>query len=777
MRILHEPYGIEDPYRPAPVERVPRDPRPGEPVEFHFRSDPGAAGARVTIKGPGGEQVLEARDLGDGQWYARLESATSGTYSYGISSAEASAGPWEFEVGTWHEAASLASAGPVDDALRLVLEAVGGARATLTATSSETGAVRLELETGVARAADPERHSLSLPGLELAVDPAGFSLLASAPGSPDTSVRLPLSFRWLALEDGSIAAFEAPLELPAGQAFYGLGERFGTPDLRGRRTDVRVYEEYKEQGERTYLPVPFLVSSGSWGVWLEEDEPSFFDLTDDPRIELPVSPPRSRTLKLHLILADEPYGVTATFTRLTGEMSVPPKWSFGPWMSANTWNSQAITEAAIDRTVSEDIPATVLVIEAWSDESTFYIFNDAQYEPAPGDHVPALADFTFGGRWPDPKGMIDRCHELGIRVVLWQIPVMKKLEEPHAQHDANEAWMMENGFGIREEDGAPYRNRGWWFPDALVIDFSNPKERDWWFAKRNYLFSELGIDGMKTDGGEHLWGSRLCAHDGRRGSALVNTYSRDYSRAYHEFVQRHKPGDSLVFSRAGYTGSQSFPGHWAGDENSTWAAYRASILAGVSAGVSGISIWGWDLGGFSGEVPTTELYLRSTAMAALCPVMQYHSESHGSADNRERTPWNVAERNNDQAAIDTYRSFARLRMRLLDWLAGEAEAMSAQGLPLMRSPALAYPDEHDRMSQDPFAYLFGRDLLVCPVVEKGALLREAHLPAGEWLDAWSGSRFEGGVRVSVPAPLERIPVFVRADSPRAGALLEAFGKR
>src|SRR5690606_36171805 len=138
-------------------------------------------------------------------------------------------------------------------------------------------------------------------------------------------------------------------------------------------------------------------------------------------------------------------------------------------------------------------------------------------------------------------------------------------------------------------DGSPYRNKCWWFTDALVIDISNPEAGAWWFDKRRYLFDEIGIDGMKTDGGEHIWGRDLRAHDGRRGLQLYNAYPNLYVGAYHEFVQRATGGDGVTFSRAGYTGAQQYPGHWAGDEDSNWSAYQASVRAALAAGVSGVS--------------------------------------------------------------------------------------------------------------------------------------------------------------------------------------------
>jgi len=453
---------------------------------------------------------------------------------------------------------------------------------------------------------------------------------------------------------------------------------------------------------------------------------------------------------------------------------VPPKWAFGPWMSANTWNSQAKAEEVVNRTLAEDVPASVIVLEAWSDEATFYIFNDAEYQPVDGAKALRHADFRYTGRWPDPKGMIDHFHANGVRVVLWQIPVHKYVGEPHAQHDADGRHMIEHDYAILNADGSPYRNKGWWFTDALVTDFSNPDAERWWFDKRRYLFDDLGIDGFKTDGGEHLWGRDLRAHDGSRGIELYNTYANRYVSAYHAFVQRATGDDGVTFSRSGYTGAQRHPIHWAGDEDSTWNAYRASIKAGLSAGVSGVSMWSYDIAGFSGEIPPADLYLRSTAMAALCPIMQYHSEPHGATERRDRTPWNIGERHGDATVLPTYRRYAKLRMRLLDYLHGEAEATAAAGVPLMRYPALEYPTAHDFLAQDEYAYLLGRDLLVAPVTERGVGTREVRLPPGAWVDAWSGARIDGNRLFHAPAPIDRIPVFVKAESPRLAQLLAAF---
>jgi alpha-glucosidase (family GH31 glycosyl hydrolase) len=785
--IQHHPYGIDDPYKRLPTERFPRDPRSDDRVHIGFVCTE-ARSAWVNLHTATGVQRCEAQALGTGQWLAALGSPGSGAHRYQIladtAQGELSSEVYPLEIGRWCEAATLHDLEATPNGVRFTLRTNDGS-SRLQARLSVPIAGVCCFEAGVEVAAtealpvrvaqDGAVTTLHADGLEVRVNLETLMLAGRHPNRADAQFTASLRVRWLELPGGAVTHFEFYWQPTPDEALYGLGERFDQPDKRGREYDVRVYEEYKEQGQRTYLPVPFVVSNRAYGVWLDALEPSVFDLCGETcRVSLEKLPDSATTLRAHFIVAETPYQVTAAFTRLTGAIAVPPKWAFGPWMSSNDWNSQAKTEAVVRRTVQEDVPSTALVLEAWSDEHTFYIFNDAEYAPKAGNQAFKLEDFQFTGRWPDPKAMVNECHAHGIRVLLWQIPVQKRIEGTHAQHDADEEHMLQNSYGIREADGSPYRCRGWWFTDGLVMDFSNPDASRWWFDKRRYLLEDLGIDGMKTDGGEHLWGRDLRAHDGQRGLALYNSYPNTYVGAYHDFVQHHTGGEGLTFSRAGYTGAQRFPGHWAGDENSTWDAFKASIQAGLSAGISGVSMWGWDIGGFSGDIPTVELYLRSTAFACFCPIMQYHSEFNPVTENRDRSPWNISERHNDPRALEVYRRYAKLRMRLLDFVHDQAQSLSAEGLPLLRYPALEHPTHREFLAADVHSVLFTRDLLVCAVVEKGALARTVHLPPGTWVDAWSGARFEGADQFTVAAPLERIPVFIRAEAPQLETLLEAF---
>jgi alpha-D-xyloside xylohydrolase len=567
-------------------------------------------------------------------------------------------------------------------------------------------------------------------------------------------------FDWLETEDGEAVSIEARFAVPRC-GIFGLGERYNSLDQYGERVDQFVYNQYKDQGLRTYMPMPVFYTDAGFGAWLATDSYSWFDFDSGGEGRL-VMGTEAGALRLHLLSGPVSRQVSQ-FIDLTGAPRNVPDWALGPWMSSNNWDNQAEIERQLALTREHGVPATVLVIEAWSDEATFYIFNDAIYEPKEGEDAFAYKDFTFPewGRWPDPKGMVEAVHEQGLRLILWQIPVIKHAPAlRHAQKDRDEQTFIAEGFGVRHPDGAPFRLPEGWFKDSLLMDFTNRAGREWWFAKRRYLI-DLGVDGFKTDGGEMVWGQDLVFADGTTGLINRNRYPGDYISAYYDFAQAN---GGITFSRAGYTGAQSYPAHWAGDERSTWAAFKRSILAGLSAGMSGVIFWGWDLGGFSGEVPGAELFIRSAQMACFCPIMQYHAESKAEF-NQDRTPWNIAERSGDIRALTCYAFYARLRMALLPYLTTEAAHCIEARTPLMRAMLLDHADDPNASALWD-QYQFGRDLMVAPVIEEAAQTRQVYFPEGRWWHLLAETWFEGPGVQRIAALIEDIPVFVRA-----GALL------
>lgn len=742
--LLHEPAGTHHPYEPAPWGRDPLWPLAGERVRVGARADLAAGPIRVEWEAGQSAGALPASFDGE-TWQAELGPFEGGQeVRYRFVADDGSATAWfSFSTGSWE---SLPWAGVAVRAGGLEVSFGSGALVLIPIGSEE-----LAWDVRLAPSGEPHGDQATLGDWEarleagrLRICRGGWSRLFHPPR--------------LLMRAGTCEALELAWRLDADEHILGTGERFDALDQRGRSPDIRVYDQYKGQGAKTYVPVPFFLSSSGYGWFVDSADRVHFDFgrsdRDVLRLEAPI---RDAGLSGRLFLGS-PKTILSRYTALTGRPSPLPDWAFGPWMSGNEWNSEARIREVVDRTVAEDIPATVIVIEAWSDETTFYLFGDADYDPVPGSDPVLLSGQRFGARWPDPVGLVRWLHERGLRVLLWQIPVLK--DEPgHPQHDRDVAYAEAHRYCVRTEDGV-YRNRAWWFPGARVIDFTNPDARRWWFAKRAYLVTEVGIDGFKTDGGEHLWGTDVVTFAGERGDEAANRYPVHYEAAYHEFLRASGHERPLTFSRSGFTGAQRFPAHWAGDEDSTWDAFRASIVAGLSAGASGLAFWGWDLAGFSGPLPSAELYCRAAAAAAFCPIMQYHSELNGYREPPiDRTPWNVAEQTGDRRVLEVYRLYAQLRMRLLPYLAAIGREASETGVPLMRALALEFPD-------DPVCweiadeFCLGPALLVAPVLEEGATERRVYVPEGAWRDFWSGRRVEPGWH-EVPAPLHRIPVFVR----------------
>jgi len=598
-----------------------------------------------------------------------------------------------------------------------------------------------------------EAFNLGVMRVEACLDPFSFTIFEGDEVRVQSAKRNAVSLQVVGAE---IVGAELTLELN-DEKIYGLGERYNSLNQRGEQIDQFVYNQYKGQGIRTYMPMPIAYTTGGFGFQIHTDRYSWIDCGkyDSQSLRLGTEANSMQGTLVTGAIRDQ----VRRLNRMNGPAEMVPEWALGPWMSSNNWDSEAEVRKQVELTKVHGIPATVLVIEAWSDEATFYIFNDATYEEKEDGGVFTYSDFNFPkwGRWPDPKGMMEYLHDNDLKCILWQIPVIKHISSlQHLQKRMDEAYFLKNGFGVSHPNGEAYRMPEGWFKDSLLMDFSNEAAKEWWFGQRQYLIDDLKVDGFKTDGGEFVFGYDLKFADGRTGREMRNAYPNDYVESYYRFAQQN---GGITFSRAGYTGAQRFPAHWAGDERSTFGAFRRSLLAGLSAGLSGVIFWGWDLGGFSGDVPTAELFIRSTQMAAFCPIMQYHAESKAEL-NQDRTPWNIAERSGDERAISVYRYFANVRMSLLPYISQEANYAVETGEPLMRPLVLDY--EEDPITHEIWdEYLFGRSLLVAPVVEEGARSRSVYLPEGRWFALFEETWLDGGRWVERDVPLDRIPVFVK----------------
>jgi len=791
IRFIHAPVGGESPYQAGNNERYPRLVEVGEKAVIRTFSAPFRPEDDIVLEVVTGAsaptflnmQAVE-NESGEQYWEAELAPfAETVQVRYRFVRNPGGAGEaseWHsFEVLRWanlSRATGIAGTESGGVAVRFEPLAESGPAPCLEARSHPSGAVsfRLELIDGDNLAA-PEwktEGSCRVGSAEVSVEGGRFAaktfdaqgnLVSASYGEDGTE-----PFQALIDRTGAVCKLRLNFALKDGERLYGMGERFARMEFRGCELDNYVFNQYKDQGFRTYIPVPVVYSSGGYGFYLQSSLYSVFRFgtvrADLMQIEADVG--RERQAVDYWLFAGKPLELVGTFAALTGKPKLPPKWAFGPWMSSNNWDSEREVDEQLARTAEHAIPSTVMVLEQWSDESSFYIFNDAGYETKSGSERFAYDDFSFPawGRWPDPRKLVERIHGQGIHVLLWQAPVMKFMDGiAHVQRDEDERYMVERAYEVRHADGSPYRIPDYeWFRGSLVPDFTNPDAAAWWLGKRQYLLEDIGIDGFKTDGGECIYGSDLQFHDGRSGAEMRNEYPNSYIAAFQQFADRYVAGGAITFSRAGYTGAQAMPLHWAGDEKSTFEAFRATIVAGLSCGMSGIPFWGWDLGGFSGDIPTAELYVRSAAMAAFCPVMQYHAESKGQF-NMDRTPWNIAERTGRPEVLSLYKRFADIRMNLLPYVWEQAGKSAATGYPLMRAMLLAYPDD-ERCTDLTTQYLFGDNLLVAPVAQEGALETEVYFPKGRWLSLFDSEIVVGPRTDTVEAGWSDIPVYLRENA-------------
>ncbi|MGW1339669.1 glycoside hydrolase family 31 protein [Kribbella sp. NPDC002412] len=703
--ITHRPYGIEHPYASSPDQRVPVLPLTGQPVRLGVVASPDVT--RVVCDW--GTTTLELSPAADWSADAAALAGGEGHLSEAQAKSLGAEGGWSVVTPPVTE--------PVKYRFRTDLETTQWFEVSPAVWVAEGGEVR----GGAGRV-------------------SGVEWLVSAEGVHRGRFRLALR---------------------AGDRVVGFGERYDALDQRGRELDAVVFEQYKSQGVhgRTYLPMPFAhVVNGGWGFHVRTARRTWFS-SDENELTVEVALGDEAVVDLG-IYEGSPTEVLRAFLDEVGRAEELPEWVFRLWASGNEWNTQELVMARMDAHRDLGIPVGTVVIEAWSDEEGITIWRDAQYDVTADGSAHKASDFTYpaDGAWPAPKAMIDELHRRGIKVILWQIPLQKS-EFSTGQVAADAEAMVRDGHAVLEADGTAYHNRGWWFPQALMPDLSVQRTRDWWTEKRRYLVEDFDVDGFKTDGGEHAWGHDLQYADGRRGDEGNNLFPVHYARAFGDLL-RSAGKAPVTFSRAGFTGSQAHGIFWAGDEDSTWEAFRSSVTAGLTAASCGIVYWGWDLAGFSGPVPDAELYLRATAASAFMPIMQYHSEfNHHQLPLRDRTPWHVAETTGDERVIPIFRKYAVLREQLVPYLKEQAARSVATDRPLMRPLFFDYTDDPEIWNH-PHQYLLGDHLLVNPILEPGATSWTTYLPEGSWTDVWTGEEVSPGLTTR-ETPLDIVPVYCR----------------
>jgi alpha-D-xyloside xylohydrolase len=532
--------------------------------------------------------------------------------------------------------------------------------------------------------------------------------------------------------EGWVVAFD----LGEFEPVYGLGERFGRLDRRGQRVDCWTDDALGVNTDRAYKNVPFCWSPRGWGLFVHSPARVVFGVGYGAWSHRTLAAVvEDEALDIFLIAADTPAAILAAYTALVGRAPPTPEWGFGLWLSRAYYRSPDEAVAAAREVRRRRIPADVITFDgrAWQDTATRFHF-----------------DFDRR-RFADAGATIAEIKALGFRICCWEYPLVA-VDGPHfGELDAN-------GWLLKRRDGSTYVHA--WdlnprttpfgqvlspLPPSGIVDFTHPGAYAWWRDSHRALF-ELGVDAFKTDFGEQVPDDAVAAN-GDTGKRLHNVYPLLYARCVWEATERFSRAGSMLWGRAGWAGSQRFPIGWGGDPQSDWGGFAASIRGGLSYQLSGAAYHASDIGGFYGTQPDAELYLRWLAQAVFSSHMRWHGIG-------EREPWAFG-----PEAEAIARRLVEFRYRLIPYIDTLAREAATSGLPTMRAMPLAFPD--DRLGRDfDTQYMLGPALLVAPIVSPGGSV-EVWLPAGDWVDLWSGEPLKGEQLVRRTEPLDRIPVFGR----------------
>ena len=546
--------------------------------------------------------------------------------------------------------------------------------------------------------------------------------------------------------------------------YYGMGERYAAAEHQGA-----IVRNWCEEGgvglgrlkpilpgvpdpfphgpDQTYFPVPFFLNPRGYGFLLDDTHFSAFDFgRTDPKI-LGVTNWNNR-LDFIFFYGPSPLETITAATAYTGRVTVPPPWAFGVWNSAVGGSARVRQVAEVTR--REKIPASAIWAWDWS----------GGY----GEQFNPLSKFNQEldrRRYPDYEQLAADLHRDGFR---WQGYFSPYLgARGRAFRDA-----AAKGYLVKNPRGQSYV-----FPWLLFRvgqpDLTIPAARAWWQQSLFAPAEALGQDGWMQDFSEYTPPDAVFAN-GQDGWAMHNAYPVLWGQAARQFWDQARPdGDYAFYMRAGYTGLQKYASIiWTGDSNMSWEltdGLPSTIPAVTSVGISGFPIASTDIAGYhcvTGPVSDRELFFRWTQLGALLPVMRTHEGTVCPGQ------WFF---DRDPETLTHWKKYAVLHAQLFPYFYTLADEAAAKGWPVVRHLMLHYPNDPGSASEE-YEFLVGDRLLVAPVIVDRARSRAVYFPPGEWVDFWSGRRYQGPGRQTVAAPLDTIPLFVKS-----GTMIPTFDGR
>ena len=514
-------------------------------------------------------------------------------------------------------------------------------------------------------------------------------------------------------------SFGAAFSLSHDEKIFGCGETYTNFNKRGQKLNLFTVDGMGTQRDRLYKPIPFFMSSRGYGMFIHTSTPVTCDFGSKFQAISNIYV-GDKNLDLFIFLGS-PKDILDEYTNITGKPAMPPLWSFGLWMSCITYSSEDQTREVAQKLRDNRIPSDVIHLDTGWFETDW------------------RCDYEFAkSRFADPEKMIADLKAQGFHISLWQLPYFVPNNKYYNE-------IIEKQLYIKDiSGGVPF--------DDVILDFSNPAAVSWYQEKIAGLL-KLGVGAIKVDFGESAPFKGIY-NSGKSGFYEHNLYPLRYNQTVAD-ITKQVTGDTIIWARSAWSGSQRYPLHWGGDSANTDEAMAASLRGGLSFGLSGFSFWSHDIGGFV-QSASEELYRRWMPFGMLTS----HSRTHGS---RPREPW---DKKYSPQFLDDFRKASELKYRLMPYVYAQAKDCVENGLPMLRALFVEYPDDPGSWLIDN-EYLFGSDILAAPLFEAGTNSRSVYLPAGsDWVNYQSHKSYSGGQWYNIEAG--EIPMIIMV---RSGAVI------
>lgn len=552
----------------------------------------------------------------------------------------------------------------------------------------------------------------------------------------------------MAWRTGAIATWK---RIEADEHFYGFGERTRLLDkLSEVKTNWTLDAlDYDSLTDEMYTCIPFFIAlrpNVNYGIFFNTTFWSQFDIgAEEPgvlRMET-----RGDELDYYIVYGSEPAQILRTYTQLTGRMPLPPKWAIGYHQCRWSYESEDVVRELAAEFRKRRIPCDVIHLDI--------------------DYMNGYRVFTWSPkRFSEPAKLVSELAQDGFKTVSIIDPGVKY--EPEGDYHVFDAG-VENDYFVRKTDGELFHGYVW--PDKAVFpDFLRPEVREWWGDLHRSL-TEAGVAGIWNDmnepaiadrpfgdPGEKIW----FPSDAPQGSEAERTthaethnlYGQSMAQAAYEGMKKLRPNQrSFILTRSGFAGVQRYSSVWMGDNQSLWEYLENSLPMLCNMGLSGVAFVGCDVGGFAGNA-TAELFARWMQVGMLYPLMRGHS----AMTTAQHEPWVFGDRTENIC-----REYINLRYQLLPYFYTLFWEAATTGAPILRPLLYHFPnDTHTYKLYD--QVLLGSSLMAAPVYRPGVEYRAVYLPEGTWYDWWTGERYEGSTHILAHAPLEKMPLYVRAGA-------------